>query len=133
MFEGPQTDVSTLRKFVTLQPAPTEAKWSVARIGTDDVFGPSDTDFWAVMRYSNADFRTISQALEAGETPQAATVGTLPGWVSAEVDLTRFRQGSNYVFDKSLSSAAPFESNIYSTGFAMPLSDRRVLIHFSSR
>ena len=133
MFDGPQTDITTLRKFVTLQPAPVDAKWSVTTIGADDVLGPSDTALWAVVRYSDADFATVVRALKAGEAPPAATLGDLPAWLSAEVDLARFRRGSDYVFDGSLSTAGPFASALYDTGFALVLPDRRVLIHFSSR
>ena len=63
MVEEPQTDIATLRKFVTLQPSPVDAKWSVDKIGTDGGLGPSDTTLWAVVRYSDADFAAVSRAL----------------------------------------------------------------------
>lgn len=131
MFETAQTDIATLRKFVTLQPTPVEAKWSVTTIG-DGMFGPSDTELWAVVRYSDADFATVSHALRADEAPGPVTLGTMPAWLIADVDLARFRRGSDYVVGGPVSTGRPFASNLYDSGFAMMLPDHRVLIHFSS-
>ena len=132
MFDGAQSDIATLRKFVTLEPAPVEAKWSVSTIGEDDDFGPTDTALWAVVRYSDADFAAVSQALKAGPALRAPPVGSPPAWLLADVDLSRFRRGSDHVFE-DVATAEPFASDIYSTGFALVLSDGRVLLHFSSR
>ncbi len=41
MAEDVRNDVATLRKLVTLQPVPVEARWSLAPIGKDDGFGPT--------------------------------------------------------------------------------------------
>ena len=133
MFDGAQSDIATLRKFVTLEPAPVEAKWSVSTIGEDDDFGPTDTALWAVVRYSDADFAAVSQALKAGPALRAPPVGSPPAWLLADVDLSRFRRGSDHVFDGPVSAGGPFASKLYSNGFALALPDRRVLIHFSSR
>ncbi len=133
MFAGAQTDIATLRKFVTLKPAPVAAKWSVTTIGTDAVLGPSDTELWAVVRYSDADFATVSRALKADEALRPATEGAPPAWLLADVDLTRFRHGSDYVFEGSAFDGRPFASDLYQTGFALVLPDHRVLIYFSSQ
>lgn len=133
MVDGAQTDIATLRKFVTLQPEPAEAKWAVTKLGKNDDFGPSDTSLWAVVRYDDADFAVISRALAGDAAPQPVTIGAPPAWLLADVDLARYRRGSDYVFDGPVSAAKPFASNLYSTGFALPLPDNRVLIHFSSR
>ncbi|MES3151119.1 hypothetical protein [Sphingomonas faeni] len=132
MVEGPQTDIATLRKFVTLQPTPIEAKWSVAKIGTDAVPGPSDTTIWAVVRYSEADFTAVSRALRADDAGRPITVSAPPAWLLADVNLARFRHGSDYVFEHPVSAGRPFASDLYSTGFALILPDHRVLVHFSS-
>lgn len=132
MVEEPQTDIATLRKFVTLQPSPVDAKWSVDKIGTDAGLGPSDTTLWAVVRYSDADFAAVSRALTADGAPRPITVGAPPAWVLADVDLVRFRRGSDYVFEQPVSTGKPFASDLYSTGFALILPDHRILIHFSS-
>ena len=131
MSEAKQTDIATLRKLITLQPLPVDAKWSVTTIG-DGVLGPSDNDLWAVVRYSDADFAVISRALKASEVPEPVTEDAPPAWLLADVDLARFRHGSEYVFGP-VSDGKPFASRVYSTGFALVLPDHRVLIHFSSR
>lgn len=133
MFNGAQTDITTLGKFVTLQPAPIEATWSVTTIGKDDVFGPTDTELWAVLRYSDADFAVVSRALKADEALRPVTEDAPPAWLLADVDLTRFRHGSGYVFEGHVSTGRPFASDLYTTGFALILPDHRVLIRFSSR
>ena len=133
MIDVAQTDIATLRKFVTLDPVPVEAKWSVSKIGADDDFGPTDTALWAVVRYADADLPAVSQALKAEPAPRAAPMGSPPAWLLADVDLARFRRGPDHVFEGAVSSAKPFASDLYSTGFALVLPDRRVLIHFSSR
>lgn len=133
MIEAAQTDIATLSKFVTLQPRPVEAKWSVTRIGAEGGFGPTDTALWAVLRYSPANAAAVARALEAGETLPSATVAPPPAWLLADVDLARFRRGGEYVFERSVSAGKPFASDLYATGFALTLPDDRVLIHFSSR
>ncbi len=133
MFETAQTNVVTLGKFVTLSPAPLEAKWSVATIGTDAVPGPSDTMLWAVVRYSEADFATITRALKADGTLRTVTVNAPPAWLLADVDLARFRRGSDYVIEGQLSAGTLFASDLYGSGFALVLPNRRVLIHFSTQ
>jgi hypothetical protein len=131
MVERAQTDIATLGKFVTLRSLPVEAKWSVTTIGKDDMFGPTDTTLWALVRYSPADFASVARALEADRAPQPVTVAALPAWLAAEVDLAQFRRGSDHVFEGS--AGKPYASGVYSTGFALALPDQRVLIHFSSR
>lgn len=133
LFGGTQTDVATLRKFVTLQPPPVDAKWSVTTIGTGTSPGPSDTALWAVVRYSDADFATVSRSLKADEVLRPVTLRTAPAWLLAELDPARFQRGSDHVIEGSVSEGGVFASDMYSTGFAMPLSDRRILIHFSSQ
>lgn len=133
MVEDVRNDVATLQKLVTLQPVPVEARWSLDPIGKDDGFGPTDRALWAVVRYSEADAATITRALAAAPATQPVTVAAPPGWLLADVDLTGYKRGGEYVFDRSVSDGKPFASNLYSTGFAMMLPDRRVLIHFSSR
>lgn len=132
-FDGVQTDIATSRKFVTLQPVPVEARWSVTTIGTDAVLGPTDTILWALVRYSDADFAAISQALKAEGALPAGTMGALPAWVLADVDLTLVRHGSDGVFKEPVSAGRPFASSLYANGFALTLPDHRVLIHFSSQ
>jgi len=133
MFEDVQTDVATLGRLVTLQPVPTDAKWSVAKIGTDDGFGPTDETLWAVVRYSEADAAAMARLLEADRAPKPVTTGAPSAWLLEDVDLARFRHGSDYVFSEPVSRGRPFASDLYNTGFALMLPDRRVLIHFSSR
>lgn len=133
MVEDARNDVATLQKLVKLQPVPVEARWSLDPVGKDDGFGPTDRALWAVVRYSEADAATIARALEATPAPQPVSVDAPPAWLLADVDLARYRRGEDYVFDRSVSDGRPFASNLYATGFAMLLSDRRVLIHFSSR
>jgi hypothetical protein len=124
--------IATLRKIVTLQPPRVEAKSSVAKIGTDAVLGPSDTTLWAVVRYSDADCAAVSRALQADVALRPITVGAPPAWLLNEVDLARFRQGSDYDFGQPVSACKPFTSDLYSSRFALILPDHRVLIHFSS-
>ena len=131
--DAAQTDIGTLRKFVTLQPAPIDAKWSVSTIGSDAVPGPSDTALWAVLRYAEADFATVARALEDGETLPSVTVGAPPAWLLADVDLVQYRQEPNYVIAGPVSAGTPFASDLYTTGFALVLPDQRVLIRFSSQ
>ena len=133
MFEEAQTDIVTLRKLVTLEPTPVEARWSVATIGQDDDFGPTDSALWAVVRYSSADFTAVSQALAANAAVRPPPMGTPPAWLVADTDLARFRQGSDYVFEGSVAAAGPFASTLYPDGFALVLPDHRVLIRFTSR
>ena len=133
MFEAAQSDVATLRKFVPLQPAPAEAKWSVTTIGTDAVPGPSDTSLWAVLHYSDADYATVLRALKEKTILQSTAAGSPPAWLLADVDLARFRHGSDYVFDGAVPAAPPFASDLYRNGFALTLPDKRILIHFSSQ
>lgn len=128
----PQTDIAILAKFVTLHPAPIEAKWSVTPIGTEGGLGPTDNELWAVLRYAEADFATISRALKADETPPQITMNTPPAWLLADVNLTHFGHGMDYVFEGPVSVGAPFASNLYTIGFALILPDSRVLIYFSS-
>ncbi len=132
MFEGKQTDTALLRKFITLQPAPVEADWSVTTIG-DGVFGPSDTEFWAVLRYSDPDFATLSRALKAGEELPPVTLGTAPAWLLAEIDPAQFRHGSDHVFEGPVYDGRPFASKSYSNGFALVLPSNRVLVQFSTQ
>ncbi len=110
-----------------------EARWSVTTIGTDAVPGPSDTMLWAVVRYSAADFATVTRALKADEALRAVTISAPPAWLLADVDLARFRHESDYVIEGQLSAGTPFVSDLYGAGFALRLADRRVLIHFSSQ
>ena len=133
MIDEAQTDIATLRRFVTLRPVPVEAKWSVATIGKDAVFGPTDTALWAVVRYADADYAAIARALKAEEPLRPVTVGAPPAWLLADVDLARFRHGPDYVFDGPVFAGKPFASDLYATGFAMILPDHRVLIRFSSQ
>ncbi|MEH3041452.1 MAG: hypothetical protein PGN21_15490 [Sphingomonas paucimobilis] len=133
MVEDARNDVATLQKLVTLQPVPVEARWSLDPIGKDNGFGPTDRALWAVVRYSAADAATIARALEAAPATPPVTVAAPPAWLLADVDLGRYRGGEDYVFDGAVSNGRPFASSLYSTGFAMTLPDRRVLIHFSSR
>jgi hypothetical protein len=133
MIEDARNDVATLQKLVTLQPVPVEAKWSLDPIGKDDGFGPTDRALWAVVRYSEGDAPAVARALEAAPATQPVTVTAPPAWLLGDVDLARYRRGEEYVFDRSVSDGRPFASDLYSTGFAMMLPDRRVLIHFSSR
>lgn len=133
MTDAAQTDIATLRKFVTLQPAPVEACWSVSKRGTDAVPGPSDTALWAVVRYADADFATVARALETGEKLPSVTIGAPPAWLLADADLGRYQRGSGYVIEGPVSAGTPFASDLYSAGFALVLPDRRVLIHFSSQ
>ena len=60
MPEDVQTELAILREFATLKPARIEAEWSVTRIGTGTVPGPSATISWAVMRYSQNDLASVS-------------------------------------------------------------------------
>lgn len=133
MVEDVRNDIATLQKLVTLQPVPVEARWSLEPVGKDDGFGPTDRTLWAVVRYSDADAATIARALEAAPARQPVTVATPPAWLLADADLFRYRRGDDSVFDGSVSDGKPFASNLYATGFAIMLPDRRVLIHFSSR
>ncbi len=128
-----RNDVATLQKLVKLQPVPVEARWSLDPVGKDGGFGPTDRALWAVVRYSEADAATIARALEAAPATQPVTVSAPPAWLLADVDLARYRRGDDYVFDRSVSDGKPFASELYATGFAMMLPERRVLIHFSSR
>jgi hypothetical protein len=130
--EAMQTDIALLGKFVTLQPAPAEAKWSVTTIGTEGGLGPTDNALWAVLRYSEADFATISRALKADASQPQITINAPPAWLLAEAALTRFRQGADYVFEGPVSTGKPFASDLYTLGFALILPGGRVLIHFSS-
>ncbi|MFV0624674.1 hypothetical protein ACBY01_11800 [Sphingomonas sp. ac-8] len=132
-FAGVQTDVATLGKFVTLRLVPVWAKWSVTTIGKDERFGTTDTMLWAVVRYSDADVAAVSRALQADAASRPVTMGAPPAWLLADVDLTRFRHGSDYVIEKSVSVGRPFASDLYATGFALMLPDHRVLIRFSSQ
>ena len=131
--EDPRNDVAALQKLVKLQPVPVDARWSLDPVGTDGGFGPADRALWAVVRYSEADAATIARALEASPAPQPVTVAAPPAWLLADVDLARYKRGEDYVFDRSVSDGRPVASDLYAFGFAMPLPDRRVLIHFSSR
>jgi hypothetical protein len=133
MVEGARNDVATLRKLVTLQPVPVEARWSLDPVGRDDGFGPTDRALWVVVRYSEGDAAKIARALESAPATQPVTVAAPPAWLLADIDLARHRRGKDYVFDRSVSDGRPFASDLYSTGFAMLLPDRRVLIHFASR
>lgn len=133
MAEDVRNDVATLRKLVTLQPVPVEARWSLDPVGRDDGFGPTDRALWAVVRYSESDAAKIACALEVASATQPVTVAAPPAWLLADIDLARYRRGKDYVFDRSVSDGRPFASDLYATGFAMPLPDRRVLIHFASR
>lgn len=133
MVEEARNDVATLQKLVTLRPMPVEARWSLDPIGKEDDFGPTDRALWAVVRYSEADAAAIARALEESPATQPVTVEAPPAWVLADVDLARYKQGEHYTFDRAVSDGRPFASDLYSTGFAMMLPERRVLIHFSSR
>ena len=127
-----QTDIALLGKFVTLHPAQAEAKWSVTPIGTEGGLGPTDNALWAVLRYSEADLATISRALKTDASLPQITLSAPPAWLLAEVDLSRFQRGTDYVLEGPVSDGMPFASSLYTTGFALLLPDNRVLIHFSS-
>ncbi|MFC3219906.1 hypothetical protein ACFOEZ_12820 [Tianweitania populi] len=127
-----QTDIALLGKFITLHPAPLEAKWSITPIGTEGGLGPTDNELWAVLRYSEADLATISRALKAGAALPQVTVDAPPTWLLAEADLSRFKHGTDYVFEGPIFPSAPFTSDVYTIGFALELPDGRVLIHSGS-
>ncbi|WP_312795670.1 hypothetical protein [Tianweitania sp.] len=127
-----QTDIALLAKFITLHPAPVEAKWSVTPIGTEGGLGPTDNELWAVLRYSEADLAAISHALKTDASLPPITLDAPPAWLLAEVDLSRFKHGADYVFEGPVSPGAPFASNLYTIGFALMLPDERVLIRFGS-
>ena len=131
MSERERTNIATLRKFVTLQPVPVDARWSISTIG-DGFLGPSDTRLWAVVRYSDADFTTISHALTSDESQGPVTLDTAPAWLLADPDIAQLRRGTDYVVQGPVSTAKPFASNMYNSGFALVLPGHRVLIHFSS-
>jgi hypothetical protein len=78
MFETAQTDTAILGKLVTLRPAPAAATWSVAKLGSDSVPGPTDSALWAVLRYADADAASVARTLKAEAPLPSVTVSAPP-------------------------------------------------------